>query len=321
MRLIRRRFLRLVASAAAPRIARSQAYPTRSLRLIIGFPAGSASDRLARIIAQWLTERLGQPVVVEARPGASGNLSVQTALAAPSDGYTVLLIQASNVINTTLFKSLPFDLSRDLAPVAGLAAFPLAMNVTAVFPAKNVAELIAFAKANPGKVSMASFGSGSTSHLAGELFNAMTGIRMTHVPYRGSPAAHVDLISGQVHMMFDTLVGSLPHIRSGAIRALAVASSHRVKELSEVPTVAETISGFEASGWTGFAMRKDVPAEIIAKLNAEINAGLANPAIQARLAQAVAVPMPLSPDQFGAHIAAETKKWGEVVTLSGAKPD
>jgi tripartite-type tricarboxylate transporter receptor subunit TctC len=325
VRLVRRSFLKLVAGSAAlaslPFTSRSDDYPNRPLRLIIGFPPGSASDRLARIIAQWLNKRLGQPVVVEARPGAAGNLSVQAALAAPPDGYTVLMIQTSNVINATLFKSLPFDLLNDLMPVGGLAAFPLALNVNKSFPPRNVAELVSYAGTNPGKISMASFGSGSTSHLAGELFCAATGIKMTHVPYRGSPAAHVDLISGQVQVMFDTLVGSLQHIRSGAIRAIAVASDRRVNELPNVPTVAETVNGFEAGGWTGFSVRKDVRPEVIARLNSEINAGLADPDIQSQLAQAIATPMPMSPRQFGQYIAAETEKWGRVVKLSGATPE
>ena len=245
MKLPRRRFLHLAAGAAAlpaiSRIARAQAYPTRPVRLIIGFPPGSASDILARIISQWLTERIGQPVIIEAKPGASGNISVQTALAAPADGYTVVQIAASNAVNATLFESLPFDLLRDLMPVAGLASFPFAMNVNPALPAKTVAEFIALAKASPGKINMASFGSGSTSHLAGELFKTMTGVNMTHVPYRGSVPANVDLISGQVQVMFDALVGSLPHIRSGTIRALAVASSSRLDVLPDAPRVADTV--------------------------------------------------------------------------------
>jgi len=325
MKLPRRQFLHLAAGAAAlpfaPPIARAQAYPTRPVRLIIGFPPGSASDILARIIGQWLTERMGQPVIVEARPGAGGNIAIQTGLSAPPDGYTVMQIAASNSVNATLFESLPFDLLHDLTPVAGLASFPFAMNVNPALPAKTVAEFIALAKASPGKISMASFGSGSTSHLAGELFKIMSGVNMTHVPYRGSPPANVDLMSGQVQVMFDTLVGSLPHIRSGTIRALAVASSSRLDVLPDVPTVADTVPGFEVSGWNGIAVRKGVSAEIVERLNAEINAGLANPTVKARIAQATALPLQLSPGQFGAHMAAETEKWGKVIRSVNIKPD
>src|SRR5712672_491854 len=284
MKLPRRQFLHLAAGAAAlpyaPPIARAQAYPTKPVRLIIGFPPGSASDILARIISQWLTERLGQPVIVEAKPGASGNISIQTALAAPADGYTIVQVTASSAVNATLFESLPFDLLRDLMPVAGLASFPFAMNVNPALPAKTVGEFIALAKASPGKISMASFGSGSTSHLAGEMFKTMTGVNLTHIPYRGSVPANDDLISGQVHVMFDTLVGSLAHIRSGSIRTLAVATKIRLDELPDVPTVADAVPGFEVAGWNGFAARKGVPPQIVERLNAEINAGLANPTVK-----------------------------------------
>jgi tripartite-type tricarboxylate transporter receptor subunit TctC len=325
MKLPRRQFLHLAAGAAAlpavSWIARAQAYPSRPVRLIIGFPPGSTSDILARIISQWLTERIGQPVIVEARPGAGGNISVQAALAAPADGYTIVLITASNAVNATLFESLPFDLLRDFMPVAGLASFPFAMNVNPALPAKTVAEFIALAKTSPGKISMASFGSGSTSHLAGELFKTMTGVNMTHVPYRGSPPANVDLMSGQVQVMFDTLVGSLPHIRSGTLRALAVAGSSRLDVLPDAPRVADTVPGFEVSGWNGFAVRKGVPAGIIERLYTEISTGLADPIVKARIAQATAVPLLLSPAQFGAHVAAETEKWGKVIRTANIKPD
>jgi len=325
MKLARRQFLHLAAGAAAlplaPHITRAHAYPTRPVRLIIGFPPGSASDILARIISKWLTERIGQPIVVETKPGASGNIAIQTALAAPADGYTVVQVAASSAINATLFESLSFDLLRDLTPVAGLASFPFAMNVNPALPVKTVAELIVLAKANPGKISMASFGRGSTSHLAGELFKTMTGVSMTHVPYRGSPPANVDLMSGQVQVMFDTLVGSLPHIRSGTIRALAVASSSRLDVLPDVPTVADTVPGFEVSGWNGLAVRKGVPAEIVERLNAEINAGLGDPTVKARIAQATALPLLLSTAQLGAYMAAETEKWGKVIRTANIKPD
>jgi len=291
------------------------------VHLIIGFPPGSASDILARIIGQLLAERIGQPVVIEAKPGASGNISVQTALAAPADGYTVLHIAASNAVNATLYKSLPFDLSRDLVPVAGLASFPLVMIVNPALPARTVAEFIALAKASPGKINMASFGSGSTSHLAGEMFKTMTGVDMTHVPYRGSGPANVDLISGQVQVMFNTLVSSLPHIQSDAVRALAVASTVRLEELPDVPTVAETVPGFEAVGWNGFVVRRGVPPRIIERLNAEINAGLADPTVRGRIAKAGAAPLLLSPEQFGKLIADDTEKWGKVIRAANIKAE
>jgi tripartite-type tricarboxylate transporter receptor subunit TctC len=325
MKLTRRQFLHLAAGAVAlPAVSRSasaQTYPARPVRLIIGFPPGSASDILARIIAQWLTERMGQPVIIEAKPGASGNISVQTALAAPADGYTVVQIAASNAVNATLFQSLPFDLLRDLMPVAGLASFPFAMNVNPALPARTVAEFIALAKANPAKISMASFGTGSTSHLAGEMFKTMTGVNMTHVPYRGSVPANVDLMSGQVQVMFDTLVASLPHIRSGNIRALAVASTSRLEDLPDLPTVADTVPGFEVAGWNGFAVRRGVPPQIIERLNAEINAGLVDRTVKARIARASAVPLLLSPEQFGAYMAAEAEKWGKVIRTANIKAE
>jgi len=325
MTLPRRRFLHLAGVAAAlstvSRVARAQAYPSQPVHLIIGFPPGSASDILARIIGQLLAERIGQPVVIEAKPGASGNISVQTALAAPADGYTVLHIAASNAVNATLYKSLPFDLSRDLVPVAGLASFPLVMIVNPALPARTVAEFIALAKASPGKINMASFGSGSTSHLAGEMFKTMTGVDMTHVPYRGSGPANVDLISGQVQVMFNTLVSSLPHIQSDAVRALAVASTVRLEELPDVPTVAETVPGFEAVGWNGFVVRRGVPPRIIERLNAEINAGLADPTVRGRIAKAGAAPLLLSPEQFGKLIADDTEKWGKVIRAANIKAE
>jgi tripartite-type tricarboxylate transporter receptor subunit TctC len=321
----RRQFLHLAAGAAAlpavSRLAMAQAYPSRPVHLIIGFPPGSASDILARIIGQWLTERMGQTVIIEAKPGASGNISVQTALAAPADGYTVVQIAASNAVNATLFKSLPFDLLRDLMPVAGLASFPLVMIVNPALPARTVAEFIALAKASPGKINMASFGSGSTSHLAGEMFKTMTGVNMTHVPYRGAVPANVDLMSGQVQVMFGTLVASLPHIRSGTIRALAVASTSRLEDLPDVPTVAETVPGFEVDGWNGFAVRRGVPPQIIERLNVEINAGLADPTVKAHIAQVSAVPLLLSPEQFGKLIADDTEKWCKVIRAANIKAE
>jgi tripartite-type tricarboxylate transporter receptor subunit TctC len=321
----RRQFLHLAAGAAAlsavTRTAGAQSYPSRPVHLIIGFPPGSASDILARIIGPWLTERTGQPVIVEAKPGASGNIAVQSALAAPADGYTIVQIASSNAINATLFRSLPFELSRDLLPVAGLAYFPYVLKVNPAFPARAVAELIALAKASPGKISFASFGSGTASHLAGEMFKTMTGVDMTHVPYRGSPAANVDLMGGQVQIMFDTLTATLPHIRSGALRVIAVAGSSRLEDLPDVPMVADTVPGFEVAGWNGFLVRRGVPPHIIENLNSQINACLADPIIKARFAQAGAVPLLLSPEQFGKMLADDTEKWGKVIRATNIRAD
>jgi tripartite-type tricarboxylate transporter receptor subunit TctC len=325
MRLPRRQFLRLSVGAAAlsvvSRIARAQTYPSRPVRVLIGFPPGSAPDTVTRIISQRLTERLDQPVVVESKPGAASNISIQATISSPPDGYTLVYVSSSNAINATLFESLPFDYLRDLAPVAGLVTFPMVMDVHPSVAAANVAQLIALAKANPGKISMASYGTGTTSHLAGELFKSMTGANLLHVPYRGSPQAHIDMMSGQVQVMFDTLTGSLPHIRSGAFRALAVAGKARFDALPDVPTVGETVPGYDASAWGGFGAPKGTPPEIIERLNLEINRGLDNPQVKAQLAGVAATPMPFGAAQFGAFLAAETEKWGKVVKSSGVKPE
>jgi len=272
-------------------------------------------------MSQWLTERLGQPVVVETKPGAATNISIQATIASPADGYTLVYVSSSNAISATLFDSLPFNYLRDLAPVAGLVTFPLVMDVHPSVAATNVAQLIVLARANPGKINMASFGTGTTSHLAGELFKSMTGVNMLHVPYRASPQALIDMMSGQAQVMFDTLTSSLPHIRSGAVRALAVAGKTRFGALPDVPTVDETVPGYEASAWAGFGAPKGTPMEIIETLNREINAGLANPRIKAQLAAAAATPMPFGPAAFGAYMAAETEKWGRVVKGAGIKPE
>ena len=325
MTLPRRQFLHLAAGSAAlsllSRTASAEIYPTRPIRLIIGFPPGSALDTVARIIGKWLSERLGQPIIVESKPGAATNLSIQATINSPPDGYTLVIVSTANAVNATLFESLPFDYLRDIEPVAGLVRIPMVLVVHPAFPAKTVAELIAYAKANPGKIAMASFGTGTTSHLAGELFKSMTGTNMIHVPYRGSPPAHVDLTSGQVQVMFDTLTGSLPHIRSGAFRALAVLGNVRFEPLPDVPTLGDTVPGYDVNTWNGLGAPRGTPPDIVEKLNREIKAGLADPTVTARLADVAAVPLPLSPADFAALMAAETEKWAKVVKFSGAKPE
>jgi tripartite-type tricarboxylate transporter receptor subunit TctC len=309
----------LLSGTGAARAA--DPYPTRPVHWVVPFPPGGATDVVARIMAQWLSEHLGQQVVIENRGGAGGNIAAQSVINAAPDGYTVLLVPTSSAINATLYESLPFNFLNDIAPVAGLVRSPNVMEVNQAVPARTVAEFIALAKANPRKINMASPGIGTAVHLSGELFQVMTGTKLTHVPYRGGAPALVDLMGGQVQVMFDVLAGSLPHIRSGALRALAVTTSARAAALPEVPTIAETVPGYEASTWFGFAAPKGTPPEIIARLNQVINAGLADPTIRARLAEVGSDPMPMSPAAFGAMLAAETQKWAAVVKASGAKAE
>jgi tripartite-type tricarboxylate transporter receptor subunit TctC len=325
MKLPRRRFLQFAGAAAAVPVLSHRAaaleYPTRPLRWIVGFAPGGGADTVSRIMAQWLSARLGQSVVIENKPGAATNISIQAAIGAPPDGYTLLYIAASATVNVTLFDNLPFNLVRDIAPVSGLIDFPLVMIVSPAVPARTVAEFVAYAKANPGRISMASFGTGSTSHVAGELFKTMTGIRMVHVPYRGEALALTDMIAGQVEVMFATLTGSLAHIRSGALRLLAVAGKSRSEFVPDAPTIGESVPGYEANSWCGLGVPRGTPAEIIARLNTEINAGLADPATRARLAAVGTTPIFYTPDGFGAYVAQEVGKWGKVIKASGAKPD
>jgi tripartite-type tricarboxylate transporter receptor subunit TctC len=325
MKLPRRSFLHLAAVAGAlpavSRIARAQSYPTRALRWIVGFPPGGGADTVTRIVGQWLSERLGQQVIIENRPGASTNIAAQAVINSPPDGYTLLYYGASTLINTSMFPNLPFDVRRDIAPVSGLAAFPMVLVAHPSVPAKSVAELIAHAKANPGKVTIASFGTGSASHLAAELFKMMAGINMVHVPYRGGAPMVTDLIAGQVQVGFDVMVTSLPHVRTGALRVLGVAGKNRFDMLSDVPTVGETIPGYEARTWAGVGVPKGTPMEIIARLNQEINGGLANPTIKSRLAEVGTIPMIFTATEFGAYIAAESDKWAEVVKFAGIKAE
>jgi tripartite-type tricarboxylate transporter receptor subunit TctC len=325
MKLPRRQFLHLAAGAAAlpflSSLAGAQSYPSRPLRWIVGFPPGGGADTVARIVGPWLSARLGQQVIIENRPGASTNIAAQAVINSPPDGYTLLFYGASTVVNRSIFHDLPFDVLRDLAPVAGLVAYPMVLVAHPSVPAKTVAELIAHAKANPGKVTMASFGTGSASHLAGELFKMMAGINMVHVPYRGGAPMVTDLIAGQVQVGFDVMVTSLPHVRTGALRALGVAGNNRFDMLPDVPTIAETVLGYEARTWGGVGVPKGTPTEIIARLNHEINAGLANPTIKSRLAEVGTIPMIFTAAEFGAYIAAESEKWARVVKFAGIKPD
>jgi tripartite-type tricarboxylate transporter receptor subunit TctC len=323
MTLFRRRFLHLVAGAAAlpavARIANAQAYPARPVRLVVPVTPGGALDILARLIGQWLTERLGQPFVIENRPGAGTNIGIEAVVRAPADGYTLLLIPQSVTTNATLYENLSFNFIRDVVPIAMISSLPLVMEVTSSLPAKTVPEFIAYARSNPGKISMASGGSGSMSHIGGELFKLMTHIDMLHVPYRGGAPALTDLIGGQVQVMFSPLPESIETIKAGQVRALAVTTATRSRALPEVPTVAESVPGFEASTWQGIGAPKGTQGEIVDRLNKEINAALADPKINARLADLGSVPRPMSPGDFEALIAADTKRWAKVIHAAKIK--
>jgi tripartite-type tricarboxylate transporter receptor subunit TctC len=325
MILTRRRFLYLATAAAAlpalPRIASAQAYPTRPVRLVIGYPPGGSADITARLIGQWLSERVGQPVVIESRPGAGTNIATETVVNAPPDGYTLLLVAPANAINATLYEKLNHNFMRDIAPVAGLIRFPNVIVVNPSVPAKTVPELIAYAKANPGKLNMASSGAGSTIHVSGELFKMMTGINMVHVPYRGGAPALTDLISGQVQVMFDNVPTSLEFIRAGKLRPLAVTTAARSHVLPELPTVADFVPGYEASAWYGVGVPKGTPDAMIDKLNKEITAILDDPKAKARFAELGASLIGGSAAEFGQLVVGETEKWAKVVKFSGAKPD
>jgi tripartite-type tricarboxylate transporter receptor subunit TctC len=325
MNRLRRQFLHLAASAAAlpvvSRVARAQAYPTRPVRIIVGFTPGSASDIIARLMGQWLSERLGRQFLVENRPGAGTNIGTEAVVRAPADGYTLLLVNSSNAINATLYDKLSFVFLRDIVPVAGILRAPLFLVVHPSFPAKTVPEFIAFAKANPGKVTMASPGNGSSPHVSGELFKMMAGIDMTHVPYRGGGQVMTDLIAGQVQVSFIGLTVAIEHIRSGKLRALAVAAATRSDVLPDIPTVSDFVPGYEASAFWGVGAPKNTPAEIVDKLNKEINAGLADPKIKARLADLGGTVLPGSPADFGKLIADDTERWAKVIKSAGIKPD
>ena len=325
MKLPRRTFLHLAAGAAAlpavSRVARAQAYPSRPVRIIVGFAPGQAIDIVTRIIGQWLSERLGQQFIIENRPGAGGNIATETVVRAPPDGYTLLAIGSNNMINATLYEKLNYNFIRDIAPVASIYRVSQVMEVNPSFPAKTVPEFIAHAKAHPGEISFASAGNGSVAHVTGELFKMMTGVNMLHVPYRGAPPALTDLISGQVHVMFDNMPSSIEHIRAGRLRPLAVTATTRLEALPDVPPLADFVPGFETSAWAGIGAPKDTPAEIIDKLNREINGGLVDPKIKARIADLGGMVLALSPTEYGKRIAEETEKWAKVIKFSGAKPD
>src|SRR5215472_2883393 len=312
----RRRFLHLAGVAAAVALSRSaagQTYPSQPIRWLVGFPPGGGADIVSRIMAAWLAERLGQPVVIENKPGDSTNLSHHAAVNSPPDGHTLVFIAASAAVNVSLFDKPGFDLTRDIAPVAGLIDFPLVLVANPALPAKTVPELITYAKANPGKLSLASFGTGTTSHVAGELFKMMAGVEMIHVPYRGGAAMIADLIGGQVQLAIDVMTGALPHIKSGAVRAIALAGDRRYAALPDVPTIGETMPLYVANSWCGVGVPRGTPAAIVERLNREINAGLADPAVRARLAEVATTPIPQSPEKFGAYVAAEIEKWGKVI--------
>ncbi len=317
MKLPRRAFLRLAACAAAlpavSRLASAQAYPARPVHIVVPVPPGGALDIIARLIGQWLSERFGQAFVIESRPGGGTNIGVEAVVRAPADGYTLLLIPGSVTANATLYPKLSFNFSRDIVPIAMISELPLVMEVNLSFPAKTVPEFIAYAKANPGKISMASGGTGSTSHIGGELLKLRTGIDMLHVPYRGGAPALTDLLGGQVQVYFSPLPESIETIRAGKVRALAVTTATRSAALPDVPTVGESVPGFEASTWQGIGAPKNTSAEIVARLNKEINAALADPKIKARLADLGSMPRPMSPATFEKLIVAETEKWGEVI--------
>jgi tripartite-type tricarboxylate transporter receptor subunit TctC len=321
----RRRILRLAAGAAAlPAISRmswAQAYPTRPVRIIVPSPAGGSGDVTARLVAQRLTDRLGQQFVVENRPGAGTNIGTEAVVRAPPDGYTLLLVGSSNAINTALYDKLNFNFIRDIAPIAGIMRVPNVMVVNLSVPAKTVAEFIAYAKANPGKLNMASAGNGTPQHIYGELFKVMTGVNIAHVPYRGNALALTDLLGGQVQVMFDSMPNSIEYIRAGALRALAVTTATRSEALPDLPTVGDFLPGYEASTWYGVGIPKNTPTNIIEKLNKEVNAALADPKMKARLAELGGAVLPRSPADFGKLIADETEKWGKVIRAANIKAE
>ena len=323
MKLSRRHFHQLIAGTAALPLAAgsaaAQAWPARPVRWIVGYAPGGGNDIVARLMAQWFSDRLGQPFVVENRPGAATNIAAEMVVNAMPDGYTLLLVGQPNAINATLYETLPFNFIRDIAPVAGIMTVPNVLVVHPSFPANSVAELIAYAKADPGKINMASAGNGSAAHLAGELFQSMTGTKMVHVPYRGQAPAIADLLSGQVQVLFATSPASMEYVRTGKLKALAVTTSMRAEALPDLPTVGDTVPGYEASAWYGIGSPQKTPAEIVDRLNKETNAGLADAKLKARLADLGGTLIPGSPADFGRLIAEDTGKWGKVIRSANIK--
>jgi len=325
MKLPRRQFLHLAATSVAlpalSRIARAEAYPSRPVRWIVSFAAGGPNDTIARIIGQYLSDHFGQQFVIEDRPGAGGNLGMQSALAAEPDGYTIAFVGPNNAISATLYEKLPFDFIRDSVPVAGTMRLTNVMEVNPAVPANNVAEFIAYAKENPGKINFASGGVGTSPHLSGELLMAMTGIHLVHVPYRGTAPALTDLLAGQVQALFDNLPGSIGHIRNGKLRALGVTAAQRVAALPDLPTIGETVPGYEASVWYGIAAPRGTPPEIVETLNKAVNTLLADPRLRARMAELGGDPMPMTPAEFGELVARETEKWRKVIRDANIRPE
>ena len=323
MKLPRRKFLHLAAGAAAlpalPRSAHAQAYPAQPVRIIVGFAAGSGSDIMARLMAQWLGERLGQSFIVENRAGAGGNVGTEAVVKAPPDGYTLLKVVPANTVNDTLYDKLPFNFIRDIAPVAGMVRVPYVLVVNQSVPVATVPEFIAYAKANPGKLNFASAGVGTGIHMSGELFKIMAGVNMVHVPYRGAGNAMTDLLGGQVQLMFDTTQASIPHIKAGKVRALAVTTTARSELLPELPTIGDFVPGYEASGSFGFGAPRNTPADIINKLNRDVNAVLTDPKAKARIAELGGEPLAGSPAAYGRLLAEEAEKWGKVVRAANIK--
>jgi tripartite-type tricarboxylate transporter receptor subunit TctC len=321
----RRKFLRLALAAAtlsgSSRLAYSQSYPTRPIRWIVSFPAGGANDIVARVLAPYLSEKLGQQIFVDDRGGAGGNIGMAAVLNSPPDGYTIGYVAPNNAINATLYENLPFDFIRDSVPVAGTMLLTNVLVVHPSVPAMTVAEFIDYVKANPGKVYFASSGTGASPHMSGELFKVMTGINMVHVPYRGAGPAMTDLLPGRVQLMFDNLPSSIEHIRAGRLRALGVTSAKRSDALPDVPSIGETVPGYEVSVWNGIAAPKGTPPEVVDTLNRAVNAALADERLKARFAELGGAPMPMTPAEFGALVARETEKWAKVVKFSGAKPE
>ena len=324
MEIHRRRFLHVIAAAAAlpnlPGLARAEAYPTRPIRWVVPWPAGGAADVSARLLSQWLSERFGQPFVIENRPGAGGNIGTEVVANAPADGYTLLLAGSFNAINATLYDQLNFDFLRDIEPVAGIMRNPLVMEVHPSVPVKTISEFIAYAKDNPGKINVGTGGNGSPQHMAGELFKMMTGVDIVHVHYQGSAPMLTDLLRGEVHVTFDPMIASIDHIRTGKLRALGVTTATRSQALPDVPAVTEFVQGYVSSGWTGIGVPKNTPAEIVERLNREINAGLAEAAVSARLAALGGAPLTGSPADFAKLIAEETEKWAKVIRAANIKP-